>query len=191
MRTFDLNYLRALSQQNRQAENDLISFFTKPVMMKLRARLRSPQAVEDAYQETLLRVFTYFRSGKMLRTPASLPAFVNAICRNVIFEMGRARMREMQIFAPGPDPIDAKPNAECEIISRERGQTVRQILTRVSEKDRKLLEKLFLDDEDRDKICKDFKITREYLRLLLYRARMRFRGLLEGKPGKEDARYRA
>ncbi|MGH9663874.1 MAG: RNA polymerase sigma factor, partial [Bryobacteraceae bacterium] len=77
---FNDEYLRALKERNPAAENDLIACFSRPVQLKLRGRLRSPDLVQDACQETFLRVFSYFRSGKTLENPASLPGFVHSVC---------------------------------------------------------------------------------------------------------------
>src|ERR1700682_694177 len=74
---FDDTYLRALKERDQATENHLVSYFSRPVQLKLRARLRSPELVQEARREPFLRVFCYFRMGKPLDTPASLPGFVH------------------------------------------------------------------------------------------------------------------
>src|ERR1700680_431460 len=83
---FDENYLHALKDGNKEAENHLIFHFSRSVKLKLQGRLRSPELVLDARQETFLRVLTYFRSGKTLEHPASLPGFVHTVCHHVALE---------------------------------------------------------------------------------------------------------
>jgi len=46
------------------------------IWLKVRRQLTAPDLVEDACQETLLRVLRYFRSGKGLDNRERLPAFV-------------------------------------------------------------------------------------------------------------------
>jgi hypothetical protein len=41
---------------------------------------------------------------------------------------------------------------------------------------------LLLEDEDPDKLCRDFGVDRAYLRVLVYRARLRFKKALERHP---------
>src|SRR5262249_4260833 len=53
------------------------------IWLKARRQLRAPDLVEDACQETLLRVLRYFRSGKGLDNRERLPAFVHSVCHNV------------------------------------------------------------------------------------------------------------
>src|SRR5215510_5975631 len=66
-RLFDEAYLIALRDRDQGAEADLVSSFARPIWLKLHARLRVPHLIEDARQETFLRVLTYFRSGKSLQ----------------------------------------------------------------------------------------------------------------------------
>src|SRR6267143_1214184 len=88
-RLFDHAYLVALRDRNPAVESHLVAALARPLWVKLHSRLRSPQLIEDARQETLLRVFTYFRSGKTLDNPASLPGFVLGVCTNVCHELLR------------------------------------------------------------------------------------------------------
>src|SRR6266704_6664313 len=87
---FDEIYLKALANRDPEAENFLIAHFSRPVQLKLRVRLRSADLVQDAFQETFLRVLRYFHSGKMLDNPASLPGFVHSVCHNISLEFLRS-----------------------------------------------------------------------------------------------------
>jgi RNA polymerase sigma-70 factor (ECF subfamily) len=179
MRIFDELYLQALARGEPQVADDLISFFTRPVKSKLCARLRSHQGVEDGCQETLLRVLIYFRSGKTLRRPASLPAFIHSVCGNVALEMIRTHKRYNQIAEGMPDLIDSRADSEGDTLARERARILQRTLESLSDKDHELLRRVCLDEEDKDKVCQELHIGRDYLRLLLHRARLRFKALVE------------
>jgi DNA-directed RNA polymerase specialized sigma24 family protein len=88
---FDENFFRALARGDAKAENRLVAHFSKPVLLHLRARLRSEELVEDAREEIFLRVLRYFRAGKVMTDPAHLTSFVDAICHHVSLEFLRAR----------------------------------------------------------------------------------------------------
>jgi RNA polymerase sigma-70 factor (ECF subfamily) len=45
-----------------------------------------------------------------------------------------------------------------------------------------LLRWLFFDERDKDDICRELNIDRNYLRVLLHRAKNRFRELLDDTP---------
>jgi len=52
---------------------------------------------------------------------------------------------------------------------------VREILLDLSVRDRGLLKAVFLDERDRDEVCVEFGVDREYLRVLLHRAKQEFK----------------
>lgn len=172
---FDESYLAALRAHNSEVENHLITFFSRPVRLKLRARLRSPELVEDASQETFLRVITYFRSGKTLDRPASLPGFIHTVCHNVALEFLRAHTRQDQLPENHQGPVDTTLDPQNQMVNQERKALVRQLLDKLPEKDRQLLGRVFLDEADKDVVCAEFHVDRGYLRSLLFRARQRFR----------------
>jgi RNA polymerase sigma-70 factor (ECF subfamily) len=42
-------------------------------------------------------------------------------------------------------------------------------------RDRDLLKAVFLDEKERDEVCREFGVDREYLRVLLFRAKQEFK----------------
>jgi RNA polymerase sigma-70 factor, ECF subfamily len=52
---------------------------------------------------------------------------------------------------------------------------VQEILQGMPVKDRDLLKAVFLDERDRDDVCREFGVEREYLRVLLHRAKQEFK----------------
>jgi len=184
---FDESYLSALRGRDPNAESQLISHFSRPVQIKLRSRLRSPELVQDASQETFLRVLSYFRSGKTLDNPGSLPGFVYVTCHNVAMEFLRAHTRHDQIPERLPEPTASGLDPEGQVVSEERKAMVRRLLAELPEKDRKLIQRVFLDEEDKDAVCREFAVNRNYLRVLLHRARSRFRAALSSERAKRAA----
>jgi RNA polymerase sigma factor (sigma-70 family) len=178
---FDESYLRALQGCDEAAENQLITSLGPRIRTVLRSHMRSWDHTLDAYQETFLRVFTYLRSGKTLDSPSSLPGFVLAVSRNVAFEHLRSYGRQDQFPEEMPDPADAAPGPEDKVVTMERKQIVRRVLSELNQRDRDLL-CLLLDEEDPEKLCRDFGVDRGYLRVLLYRARKHFKKALERHP---------
>jgi RNA polymerase sigma-70 factor (ECF subfamily) len=71
-----------------------------------------------------------------------------------------------------PDKI---VDLERALISQENEKKVREILAEMKERDRDLLRAMFLEEKDKDEICREFGVGREYLRVLLHRAKERFK----------------
>lgn len=130
--------------------------------------------IEDIRQETFLRVWRLLREGA-LQYPERLGAFVNSICNNVMFEQIRSSARSVAPPEEHVEFADDAPRPDELLITEERKQQVRRILKDIPEKDRELLRSVFLQEEDKDEVCRRFKIDREYLRVLLHRARQRMR----------------
>jgi RNA polymerase sigma-70 factor (ECF subfamily) len=64
---------------------------------------------------------------------------------------------------------------ERALISHETMHKVREILAEMKQRDRDLLRAIFLEEREKDEICREFGVDREYLRVLLHRAKERFR----------------
>jgi RNA polymerase sigma-70 factor (ECF subfamily) len=90
----------------------------------------------------------------------------------VLFELYRA----VSGFAEPPEDRPAEGNdAETEMVNEEDRARVREILAELPEKDRTILRWLFFDGRDKDAICRHLSVDREYLRVLVHRAKLRFR----------------
>ena len=119
--------------------------------------------------------FIALRDGKILQ-PDRLGSFVNSICNNVLLEHYRSSARSTPL-----DDEEEKnfPALNTDVLgaltAREREDKVREILEKLSERDRRLLRAVFLEELDKDKVCQDFGVDREYLRVLLHRAKQAFK----------------
>ena len=174
--SFDAVYVEKLCAGDWQTQEHFVSYFTALLHIKLRSRLKSPQAVEDVRQETFARVFATLRRDGGLRQPERLGAFVNTVCNNVLFEQYRASGKNDSLDDEGaPEP--ASPDAsQLDIVSqRQVARKVREILLKLSERDRALLHAIFLEESDRDEVCRKLGVDREYLRVLLHRAKQEFK----------------
>jgi RNA polymerase sigma-70 factor (ECF subfamily) len=73
-------------------------------------------------------------------------------------------------------------------MTRQTTEIVRAILDDLSERDRRLIKEVFLDERDKDDVCKDFGVDRNYLRVLLHRAKQAFRDQYVSNTGKQRRR---
>ncbi|HXA51876.1 MAG TPA: hypothetical protein VNV86_16275, partial [Candidatus Acidoferrum sp.] len=61
--TFDSGYVQRLAQSDPATERDFTSYFGELLAIKLRSRLRSVDLIQDATQETFLRVLKTLRQN--------------------------------------------------------------------------------------------------------------------------------
>ena len=177
LQSFDESYVERLHAGDFRTQEHFVAYFSELIQLKLRSRLNSPQAIEDVRQETFTRVFAALRDGK-LRQPDRLGAFVNTMCNNVLLEHYRASSRH--------DSLDDEEQPELPavnvdvlgaIAARQTADKIREILEEMPERDRRLLREIFLEERDKDQVCNDFGVDRDYLRVLLHRAKQSFKSL--------------
>jgi RNA polymerase sigma-70 factor (ECF subfamily) len=170
---FDENYVGRLKARDPQTESHFAAYFSELLLIKLRKTVRSPQLISDVRQETLLRVIETVRKGGLTH-PERLGAFVCAVSNNVLLEHLRAEGR----FEGGGalfEPADEHITADQELINQDRQRLVQSILAELSDKDRVLLRMVFFEETSREEVCRRLDVTPEYLRVVLHRAKARFR----------------
>jgi RNA polymerase sigma-70 factor (ECF subfamily) len=173
--SFDDSYVRRLIAADPETERHFTAYFGDLLSLKLRARLRSPALVDDARQETFVRVLTALKKKGSLASAESLGAFVNAVCNNVLLETYRSNARATPLDDEAGEPEDAAPTAEWRVLKSEEREKVRDAIAGLPQKDRELIRWLFVDERDKDEICRDLNVDRDYLRVLLHRTKQRFR----------------
>jgi RNA polymerase sigma-70 factor, ECF subfamily len=176
---FDASYLEKLKSGDFRTQEHFVSYFSELIRLKLSRRLNSAAEVEDARQETFVRVLTTLRKEGGIREPERLGAFVNSVCNNVLLEYYRSGSKEAasedeEAEANLPDPALSVVDV---IANREAQRQVREVLNELEEKDRQLIKEVFFDERDKDEVCRDLGVDREYLRVLLHRAKKSFKTL--------------
>jgi DNA-directed RNA polymerase specialized sigma24 family protein len=73
------------------------------------------------------------------------------------------------------EPADGRVDLEAPLVNQQRRRQVDRILGELPKKDSALLRMFFLEERDKSEICKRFKVREDYLRVLLHRAKVRFR----------------
>lgn len=173
--SFDEAYLARLRSGDFRAQEHFSTYFGALIKIKLGSRLRSRETMEDLRQETFARFFTALREGKILQ-PERLGAFVNSICNHVLLEHYRAAARMTSL---DEEEENSFPASDFDLIgalgAKETEKKVRAILEKLSERDRRLLRQVFLEERDKDAVCREFGVDREYLRVLLHRAKQAFK----------------
>jgi RNA polymerase sigma-70 factor (ECF subfamily) len=177
---FDQDYLARLRDRDDATERHFIAHFSNVIRLSLRYRLRSWELIDDIRQETFLRVLNFVRSDKSLDHPERLGAYVHSVCINVMMELLRASTRHPPMPEDAQHMVDRRVNPERDAVTEERKQIVRGILEELPEKDRQILRSIFLEDADKSEVCERFQVNRDYLRVLVHRAKLKFKAVMDG-----------
>ncbi|HMD42397.1 MAG TPA: sigma-70 family RNA polymerase sigma factor [Candidatus Acidoferrum sp.] len=173
--TFDKAYVDRLRDGDPQTEQHFVAYFGQILGIMLRARMLSPERVEDLRQETFSRVIAVLRRDGGIKQPERFGAFVNSVCKNVYFESNRENFRSQPLMDSHLESPDKIVDLETSLITEETKERVREILGAMSPKDRDLLRAIFLEEGDKDEVCRRFGVDRDYLRVRLHRAKERFK----------------
>ncbi len=138
------------------------------------------ETVEDLRQETYIRVVVNLRKSEdAVRQPERFGAYVNSICNYVLMEFYRASNKTSPWDDSYLELPDRAVNTEGLLVSKQSKERVRQVLEALPKKDRDLLWAFFIEEKDKDEVCAQFGVDRDYFRVLLHRAKDKFRDLYE------------
>jgi RNA polymerase sigma-70 factor (ECF subfamily) len=154
---------------------ELYQLFSRGIRFYLCRHLGS-QDLDDKVHDTFLIVVQAIRRGE-LREPERLMGFVRTVVRRQVAAQidrvvrNRREQAEFDSTVRAPDP---RRNPEEGAIFRERMGLIRQVLGELSERDRKILTRFYIDEQTQDQICSDMDLTETQFRLLKSRAKARF-----------------
>jgi RNA polymerase sigma-70 factor (ECF subfamily) len=138
--------------------------------------------IQDLVQETIRRYLDAAQADR-LRTPGAVFAFINGICRNVISEYRRRLHRD----APMPEVIpEPKARGLTAAEQFDLRQAVEEAMAQLSPRDRLVLRAFYIEEQPVEEILLRSGLTLENFRVVLCRAKERFRQIY-----RQSLQYRA
>jgi RNA polymerase sigma-70 factor (ECF subfamily) len=180
LHAFTADYLTDLRSGDQATEQHFVAYFSQLLVIKLRARRCTASEIDEIRQETFVRVLAALRGQNTLRDATRFGAYVNSVCNNVFLERLRADRRTQQtVDLDGDGGADQTPAATIDmdslLVTDQDRRRVREVLAGLGARDKQLLRAIFFDETPKDEICRQFGVDREYLRVLLHRAKQHFR----------------
>ncbi len=175
---------RRVAAGDRTAEEELVERYSRGVLFLLRRLSGRPDLAEDLHQETFRVVLERLRKSG-IEDPARLVGFVQGTARRLFLGERRKHLRRKTDAAGDdlPDGADPAPSQLDSTLRDERAALVRRMLADLRpERDRRVLYRFYLAEEDKEHICRDLGLSHQHFNRVVYRARQRFKGLLEGSP---------
>ena len=179
--TADSDLVERILSGDKQAERELFLRFQPGVRQIVVRVTGSFAAAEDLSQEALIITLRRLRSTS-LQDPTKLAAFIAQTARNLaIAEQRKERRRRTDT---GSEELERVADSGTSQIGRAHAEAsaraVRELLAELrSERDRQLLTRHYLKDEDKDVICRELGISESAFNVALCRARKRFQEVLE------------
>jgi len=173
---------RRIRDGDVSAESELIRQFEPGLRVLLRRRTGGDHGLlQDLVQETLLVVIQRLR-GDGIQDPEKLAAFAAQTARNLAIASLRKTERQRTDIDSAATERNPDTSRGVETIAEdfEAALAVRALLRELPQsRDRLMLKRFYLEDHDKDIICREMQLSEAAFNQALSRARRRFRQILE------------
>ena len=143
-------------------------------------RVRDPEVAADILQDAAVTTLEKLRSGEIAH-PENLGGYLYRVAINHL----RNHRRKDRTALSSPELLeelrDTVEDPEWERVGRPQwAAAARRMLEEMpAARDRELLVRFYLNDEEKDTICRELSLSQEHFNRVIFRARNRFRELLE------------
>jgi RNA polymerase sigma-70 factor, ECF subfamily len=143
-------------------------------------RVRDPEVAADILQDAAVTTLEKLRSGEIAH-PENLGGYLYRVAINHL----RNHRRKDRTALSSPEQLeelrDSVDDPDWERVGRPQwAAAARRMLEEMpAARDRELLVRFYLNDEDKDAICRELNLSQEHFNRVIFRARNRFRELLE------------
>ncbi len=160
------------------AEENLVREYARGVYYVLRREARNQEVVDDLYQETFRIAIEKIRKGD-LRDPTKLGSFLASMARFVVIDYFRGEAKHQNKTDLDNTEIPLPEESQLhQMILDERGQMVRNLIGGLkSERDRAILFRFYIAQEEKADICRDLDLTALHFNRVLHRAKQRYKAL--------------
>jgi RNA polymerase sigma-70 factor, ECF subfamily len=170
--------VRRIQRGDPEAEAEFVRRYRRGVTVIVAKAGRGRVPVEDLCQDVLTASIEKVRAGA-IRDPERLSGFVAGLARMMVMDYIRKERSRDAIEArlPPASTVHA-PEAVSRLLQQEQAAMVRAVLAELeSDRDRELLFRFYLAEDDKEHICSDLGLTPVHFNRVLFRARERFREL--------------
>lgn len=177
---------RRIAAGDASAESDLVERYSRGLFYLLRRLGATPELAEDLRQETLRIVLERLRR-RPLEEPAGLAGFLCGTARNLMVCERRktARRRTAADDDELARAVHSAPSPLAAVLRDEEAETVRRLIRELPvERDRQLLLRFYVAEEEKERICADLGLDGLHFNRVLFRARQRFKESLERSEGR-------
>src|SRR5262245_58248888 len=180
----EADLVRLIMAGDLSAEKELVQRYSRGMSIIIRHWVKNVADVEDLCQDTFRKALEKIRRGEV-REPEKLSGFICGLARNLAIAHLRQRPQWGLGNTDAPPLIDHEPNPYDKLLKKERADIVRQVINEMRlDRDRQILYRFIITDEDKEKICADLDLTSIQFNRVLSRALIRFKDLYEKIFGK-------
>lgn len=179
--------VRRILAGDAAAEDEMVARYSRGLLFMLRKRAGDPALADDLHQETFRIVLLRLRS-EGLGQPERLSAFILQTAKNLFLGDWRKRARRGEGVGveEAPEPADPTLGPLDRVVRDEEAGLVRRLIGELdTDRDRQILLRFYVAEEDKERICADLGLTTLHFNRVLFRARERFKKLLGEMAGRD------
>lgn len=173
--------VRKIRAGDTVAETALVERYSKGLRFLLLRRTRDEERAQDLLHDTFYIAITKLREGD-IESPERVAGYLRGIAVRVAMNAGRRQRREpyaMDVEAVAQIP-DREPRQFEHVARKQTRAAVHKLLKSMTvERDREILTRFYVEDEDKEEICRVLGLDSLHFNRVLFRAKKRFRKLLE------------
>ena len=157
------------------ALEELYRIFSTGVRFHL-CRQLGAQDLEDRVHDAFVIITQSIQRGD-LREPERLMGYIRTVLRRLVAAHIEAAVQERRNCAPAEVSYalrDRHPNPETEAIERQNTEVAVRLLQSIPERDREVLIRFYLKEQNAGQICREMDLTDTQFRLIKSRAKARF-----------------
>ncbi|MEL7538502.1 MAG: hypothetical protein AAFZ58_03895 [Pseudomonadota bacterium] len=167
---------------DRQAENELVARYSRPLMIMLKVRTNGDIPLAEDIHQDVFRIVIERLRGDGIDDPTRLAGFIQSTGKFQVIGRKR-RQRRRNTYADSElieETVSNSTEHVDDIYSEQMRDAVRALLSELpNDRDRALLTRYFLYQESKASICNALELSDLHFNRVLYRAKARFRALVE------------
>ncbi len=177
-----VEWLARIVSGDPDAERRLVERFLPGVRALVRRHARpGDPIVEDLTQDVFSHLIPRLREGA-LHDPVALPAYIRStVVLTVQAEYRRRGRRGQNQESVDPDTLESSEDPPSAVDQAHLHQRMHALIDALpTARDRELLRRFYLDEQDRDEVCAALGVGLDHFHRVLHRARQRLKALLSG-----------
>lgn len=171
---------------NATAEEELFRRYKDGIAIIIGRIVHNESVTEDLSQETFRISLEKIRDGDV-REPKRLSGFICGVARNLALDYVRKmrRLTNQEEVFDAEQIRDPQPDQFEQLWRKERAEIVRKVINDIKvDRDREVLFRYYIAEEDKDQICADLSLTSHQFNSVIFRALKRYKKLYIKRFGK-------
>lgn len=173
--TFDIGYLTRLRARDSSTLAHFCDFFYLPVRNKARHKCRRWQDADDLVHDVFVAALKRIDAGEP-EDPAKLPSYIFGICSKMLLRLWSEEPVENVVDLEAVDLKEVGERVDIRLENEFEARMLRQALKEMPPKPRDVIDRVYLQEQDRADVASEYGVSQANLRLILFRALKRLRG---------------